>query len=122
MTIHFTRDSVCMGDDCFDNSMDLSVEPDAPPEEILRLLVEKRFFAKIAGGNDVVWVLETHKGEALAWYPAWRESFCYGPLQGRSLHWRYCTSPAVRAAALEKQGRTRCEEYSFWLSIQHIYA
>lgn len=68
MRIHFTRQSVCMGDDCFDNSRDYEFEDGANWKDIMPVILENHFLASIHG-NDVVWVMKNAKGkEILAYY------------------------------------------------------
>lgn len=38
MNIHFTRSSVCMGDDCFDNSKDFEFDDTASWEDIMPII------------------------------------------------------------------------------------
>ena len=132
MTIYFSRDSVCMGDDCFDNSREIDFPDDASLEAVIPRLQSERFLAKVAG-NDVVWVLEDHRGrEVLAYYTlfceicpltaerslaalsGWRGRF---PRRKGTMHFRYYTSPRQRRAVLERRGHWDDGEYAFCKSI-----
>lgn len=57
MTVHITRNSVCMGDDVFDNSRDIEFADDATAGDIIPALMKNRFFPHVSG-NDVMWAVE----------------------------------------------------------------
>ena len=67
MLIHVTRDSVCMGDDVFDNSRDIEFDDNASIESIIPVLYERSFFPSVSG-NDVMWVVENVRKERVLEY------------------------------------------------------
>ena len=68
MIVHVTRDSVCMGDDVFDNSRDIEFDDDASVGRLIRELNGRSFFPSVSG-NDVLWVIEnSHKKRILEYY------------------------------------------------------
>lgn len=68
MIIHFTRNSVCMGDDVFDNSRDIEFATNAAVCDIIPELSANSFFPHVSG-NDVMWAVENaHKERILEYY------------------------------------------------------
>jgi len=65
--LHFTRDSVCMGDDCFDNSRDFDFPEQATWSDIMPYIKQEHFLASV-DGNDVVWVLENGTNDEVLSY------------------------------------------------------
>lgn len=72
MIIHFTRNSVCMGDDMFDNSRDIEfVDNNATVHYIIPVLIANSFFPHVSG-NDVMWAVENaHQERILEYYTKW---------------------------------------------------
>lgn len=108
MLIHFTRDSVCMGDDMMDNSRDYEMPDDAIWSDILELIRDKSFLPHVSG-NNVVWLLMNESGEEIFSYFVSREILCqitemYSLRQicedSNTLHFRYYTSPVERGEQL----------------------
>lgn len=52
--IKVKRDSVCMGDDVFNNSRSYEVEEGLDLSSVMEMLINDHFFASVHG-NDVVW-------------------------------------------------------------------
>ena len=68
MIIHVTRDSVCMGDDTFDNSRDIEFDGNATVGRIIPELNGRAFFPSVSG-NDVLWAVEnSHRKRILEYY------------------------------------------------------
>lgn len=68
MKIHVTRNSVCMGDDVFDNSRDIEFATNAAVSDIIFGLNANSFFPHVSG-NDVMWAVENaHKERILEYY------------------------------------------------------
>lgn len=68
MVIHFTRNSVCMGDDVFDNSRDIEfIDNNATVHDIIPVLNENSFFPHVSG-NDVMWAVENARRERVLEY------------------------------------------------------
>jgi hypothetical protein len=67
MLIHFTRDSVCVVDDYFDNSRDYEFALNDTWDKIMLVIKENHFLASISG-NNVVWVLQNNNGEEILSY------------------------------------------------------
>lgn len=110
-TVCFSRDSVCAGDDCFDNSRRLHLDDDARWERIVPLLKEDHFFACVSG-NDVVWVMENADGEEiLAYYTKADRVVCRSEKAAvaqicsgsRKLHFKYYSSRKNRRTAIESR-------------------
>lgn len=120
MRIHFTRDSVCMGDDCNDNSRDFWFSEDATWEDILPVIKENRFLASV-WGNDVVWVLENSRKEEILSYFTINDAvirctakntlreICGGVYE---LHFRYYSSRKKRGEHIEKVNGH--DQYTIW--------
>lgn len=99
--IHFTRDSVCMGDDCFDNSRDFEFKKTDSWKEIMPTILKNNFLASVFG-NNVVWVLKNSEGEEILSYFTLQkktikcnmdmtiDEICNGKY---TLHFNYYTSP-----------------------------
>ncbi len=49
MLVHVTRNSVCMGDDAFDNSRDIEFHDNAAARDVIRVLNENSFFPAFWG-------------------------------------------------------------------------
>lgn len=118
MKICFTRDSVCMADDCFDNSRKYTIKDDANLDEIMPLIKENRFLASVSG-NDVVWVLKNTKDEEILSYFTLEDKvikrtekesiqeICDGV---NELHFKYYCSRRKRAEYIEKHhGNSPCD-------------
>lgn len=56
MEIIVNRDSVCMGDDCFDHAKKYILSDDATYMDLFECLKKDKYFPSISG-NNVVWVL-----------------------------------------------------------------
>ncbi|MFQ8890899.1 MAG: hypothetical protein ACLR8H_00770 [Clostridium sp.] len=67
MKIHFTRDSVCMGDDCIENSRNYHFESNSNIKSIVSIIKENYFLVSVSGG-DVVWVLIDPKNKEILPY------------------------------------------------------
>ena len=67
MIIHVSRNSVCMGDDAFDNSRDIEFDDKAAVESIIPVLYERSFFPSVSG-NDVMWAVENARKERILEY------------------------------------------------------
>ena len=67
MTVHVTRDSVCMGDDTFDNSRDIEFDDNATVGRIIPALNERSFFPSVSG-NDVMWAVENSRKKRILEY------------------------------------------------------
>lgn len=67
MIIHITRDSVCMGDDTFDNSRDIEFDDNASVGSIIPVLNGRSFFPSISG-NDVMWAVENSQKKRILEY------------------------------------------------------
>ena len=67
MKIHVTRDSVCMGDDCFDNSRDIEFAENAAASDIIPVLNANSFFPHVSG-NDVMWAVENAQKQRILEY------------------------------------------------------
>ena len=67
MIIHVTRDSVCMGDDTFDNSRDIEFDDNAPVGRIIPELNGRSFFPSVSG-NDVMWAIENSRKKRILEY------------------------------------------------------
>ena len=67
MKIHVTRNSVCMGDDVFDNSRDIEFAVNAAVGDIIPALNANSFFPHVSG-NDVMWALENACKERILEY------------------------------------------------------
>lgn len=72
MIIHVTRDSVCMGDDVFDNSRDIEfIDPNAEVKYIIPTLLANSFFPFVSG-NDVMWtVVNAYHETVVEYYTKW---------------------------------------------------
>ncbi len=120
MKIHFTRDSVCMGDDCFDNSCDYEFNEEATWEEIMPIILENHFLASVSG-NDVVWVLQNSKKEEILSFYTLKDivvhcttktsilDICEG---NYNLHFKYYSSPAKRGDYIERINDN--SQYNMW--------
>lgn len=64
MNIHFTRASVCMGDDCLDNSKDFEFDDTASWKDIMPIIFKEKFLPSLHG-NNVVWVLENAESKEI---------------------------------------------------------
>lgn len=118
--IHFTRDSVCMGDDCFDNSRDFDFQKSDSWEEIMPVILKNHFLAQVSG-NDVVWVLINAIGEEILSYFTHKnkiikcntdmsiEQICKGKY---TLHFKYYSSPERRGEYIYKINSGN--EYNMW--------
>lgn len=120
MLIHFTRDSVCMGDDMMDNSRDYEMPDDAIWSDILEVIRDKRFLPHVSG-NNVVWLLMNEKGEEIFSYFVLREILCKITIKNslrqicrnsNTLHFRYYISPAERGEQLFRSYKG--DMYSMW--------
>lgn len=120
MIIHFTRDSVCMGDDMMDNSRDYELSDDALWTDILKVVKEKHFLPHVSG-NDVVWVLLNNNGnEIFALYVLKDVVVRISPKDtvkqicqdSNTLHFRYYISPKERGQWL--LGLYKGDMYSMW--------
>ena len=99
--IHFTRDSVCMRDDCLDNSRDFQFENSDSWEKIIPVILKNHFLSNVSG-NDVIWVLINNIGEEILSYFTYKnkiikcntdmciEESCKG---NYTLHFKYYSSP-----------------------------
>ncbi|MDE7398596.1 MAG: hypothetical protein K2N06_03620, partial [Oscillospiraceae bacterium] len=67
MKIHVTRNSVCMGDDVFDNSRDIEFATNAAVGDIISELNSNSFFPHVSG-NDVMWAVENARKERILEY------------------------------------------------------
>lgn len=68
MLVHVTRNSVCMGDDVFDNSRDIEFAVNAAVSDIISVLNADSFFPRVSG-NDVMWAVENaYKERILEYY------------------------------------------------------
>lgn len=67
MIIHFTRNSVCMGDDAFDNSRDIEFSDNAAVGDIIPALNANSFFPHVSG-NDVMWAVENARNKRILEY------------------------------------------------------
>lgn len=104
MILHFTRDSVCMGDDCFDNSRDYDLPEQAKWSDIIPLIKKENFLASVAG-NNVVWVLTNSVNEEVLSFFTFKDlvikatmkdtikEICKGD---NTLHFIYYSSPQKR--------------------------
>lgn len=120
MNIHFTRNSVCMGDDCFDNSRDYSFNPDAKWSDILPIIIKNDFLPSIHG-NDVVWVLHNSEHEEILSYftktntiikctnKVLLSEICNGI---NKLHFKYYSSRQSRGEYIEKVNGY--SQYNMW--------
>ena len=120
MKIHFTRESVCMGDDCFDNGRDYYFSDEATWEDIMPIIKEKRFLASVSG-NDVVWVLKNYQKEEILSYFTLRNivvhcttktllsEICSGI---NELHFQYFSSPKKRGEYIEQINGS--SQYNMW--------
>lgn len=120
MLIHFTRDSVCMGDDMMDNSRNYELPDDAVWTDIWSLVREKSFLPHDTEIN-VVWLLMNNKGEEIFSYFAAREIMCKITIKNslrqicgdsNILHFRYYTSPTERGEQLFRSYKG--DKYSMW--------
>lgn len=120
MRIHFTRNSVCMGDDMSDNSRNYELSDDADLSDIWSLISEKNFLPHISG-NNVVWLLVNNNGEEIFSYFTLKDTIVritkknsLGQICGDSatLHFRYYTSPAERGKELFQLYKG--DVYSMW--------
>lgn len=120
MVIHFTRDSVCMGDDCFENSRDYTFDNNTSWDEIMPVIKKDHFIASVAG-NNVVWVLiNTEKTEILTYFTFIDKVIkCSNKLtlkdicgNSNSLHFKYYTSPQKRGEYILKVNNE--SEYNIW--------
>lgn len=108
--IHFTRDSVCMGDDCFDNSRDFEFNRTDPWDKIMPVILKNNFLASVSG-NNVVWVLKNSEDEEILSYFTLQnktikcntnmtiDEICNG---NYTLHFKYYTSPEKRGEYIYK--------------------
>ena len=111
MKIHFTRDSVCMGDDCFDNSRDYHFKSNSNIESIIPIIKENRFLASVSGG-DVVWVLTDFSNKEILSYFTKKDIVIYHVDKNnelskicskrRELHFKYYSSPKRRGEYINK--------------------
>lgn len=120
VTVKFTRDSVCMGDDCFDNSRDFDFKELDSWEKIMPVILKNQFLAQVSGYN-VVWVLSNHKGEEIVSYFTLKnkiikcnkamniEQICNGKYE---LHFKYFSSPEKRGEFIYKINNG--SEYNIW--------
>ena len=120
MIIHFTRDSVCMGDDCLDNSRNYIFDDDASWKEIMPIIKEKHFLASVSG-NNVVWVLVNTQGiEVLSYFTLTGkvihymnkcrlDDICNGD---NRLHFKYFSSPQKRGEYILKVNDN--STYNIW--------
>lgn len=67
MIIHVTRNSVCMGDDVYDNSRDIEFATNAAVRDIISELNANSFFPHVSG-NDVMWAVENARKECILEY------------------------------------------------------
>lgn len=120
MIIHFTRDSVCMGDDVEDNSRNYELSEDAVWSDIWSLVIEKNFLPHVSGSN-VVWLLTNTMGNEISSYFVLKKSLVristgdsVKQICGSSnaLHFRYYTSPAARGKELFQSYKG--DTYSMW--------
>lgn len=120
MKIHFTRNSVCMGDDCLDNSGDYYFSDEATWEDIMPVIKEKHFLAAVSG-NDVVWVLQNYQKKEILSYFTRRNivihcttktllsEICDGVYE---LHFQYFSSPKKRGEYIEQINGG--SQYNMW--------
>ena len=120
MKIHFTRNSVCMGDDCFDNSRDYEFHNQATWEDIMVVIKDNHFLASISE-NDVVWVLQNSKKEEIISYFTYKDIIIrctYKTLLSEicdevyELHFKYYSSPSKRGEYIEKINDN--SQYNMW--------
>ena len=120
MNIHFTRNSVCMGDDCFDNSRYYEFGDGATWEDIMPLIKEKHFLASVSG-NDVVWVLQNFRKEEILSYFTLKDIVVHCTTKALlseiyngvyKLHFIYFSSPQKRGEYIEKINGN--SQYNMW--------
>jgi len=101
MNIFFTRDSVCMGDDIFENKLKIEIDENHTYEQLFKLPISLNFLPQIYG-NDVVWVLKKDKNTPLISYFTKIDKFYRGYAKEtvgdtcreiNSLHFEYYSSP-----------------------------
>ena len=117
MEIHFTRDSVCMGDDCFDNSRDYTFKDTDLQSEIMPRIKKEHFLASV-NKNNVVWVLCNADGEEILSYLTLADKIiCHTKKstikaicgKEKTLHFRYYSSPQKRAEHILKLNNGNAE-------------
>lgn len=116
--IHFTRDSVCMGDDCLDNSRNFQFNRTDSWDKIMPVILESNFLASVSG-NNVVWVLKNSEDEEILSYFTLQDKIikcntdmtideiCNG---NYTLSFKYYTSPEKRGEYIYKFNG--CSEYN----------
>ena len=120
MKIHFTRSSVCLGDDFFDNSKDFEFNDQATWEDIMPTIIKEKFLPSISG-NNVVWVLENVKEwEILSYFTLKDKILKCSTLMtleeicgtDKTLHFKYYTSPLARKEYILKINNG--SRYNIW--------
>ena len=76
MKIHFTRDSICMGDDLYDNSRDYEFDENATKQDIMPIIKSKHFLATVVN-NNVLWILYNTNGEKILSYYTLKDEIIY---------------------------------------------
>lgn len=108
VSVHVTRDSVCMGDDCFDNSRDFMLDGTLDWGGFMSVMLNGHFLPNVSG-NDVVWVLTDIRGMELFTYFTKEEMLISHTADrglaaflehGAGLHFKYYASREQRRGAL----------------------
>lgn len=101
MKITVNRDSVCLGDDCFDHAKEYELPEHATYQHLFRVLKADRYLPHIAG-NNVVWVLSNERQPCIFSYFTRTDKLFPGPVENRldklceapyHVHFRYFTTP-----------------------------
>ena len=77
MKLAINRDSVCMGDDAVDHTIQFELPDDAQYEDLYNELKRQDYFPYIHG-NNVVWVLTNKKYDCIFSYFTYDNSFSAG--------------------------------------------
>lgn len=110
MKITVCRDSVCMGDDVFDHTIQYSIPETATFLDVFRDLIRQGYFARVTG-NNVVWTMVWNGEDLMSWKTADNILFSHtaaeAPIaatQGQAaFRFRYFSSPESRALWIAKR-------------------
>lgn len=69
MKISVYRDSVCMGDDVFDHTIQYEVPESATFLDVFRDLIRQGYFPSVVG-NNVVWAMVQDEEDLMSWKTA----------------------------------------------------
>lgn len=104
MKISVYRDSVCMGDDVFDHTIQYEVPETVTFLDVFRDLIRQGYFPSVVG-NNVVWAMVRDEEDLMSWKTADSILFSHiavetpiATTQGQSaFRFRYYSSPKNRA-------------------------